>query len=265
MVLVIDPILASFWRFHIKSHCISIVKYMYHYSLTVQYKFTQMLINIDRIVAHMILRCLEVLTAYHTQPYSLIDTQTPFEIIPSVSYNQKWPSNINSSPLSHNASITPNRYNYFSSTSDRYNFINRKIFISHFLNQLTYGICIDTKLFIHRIAKICISYTMNSTNKNHTKILLTIYLPSFASFFTSVSNTSSVIKLTTPISNGGLLFHPPGAITGSAQGGISQHHFYLLPPKEGSYLLPSSNLSFSSCSWMYFLIVSSFTFPTVLT
>lgn len=55
-------------------------------------------------------------------------------------------------------------------------------------------------------------------------------------------------KLATPISNGGLLFHPPGAITGSAQGGISQHHFYLLPPKEGSYLLPSSNLSFSSCS-----------------
>ena len=54
-------------------------------------------------------------------------------------------------------------------------------------------------------------------------------------------------KLATPISNGGLLFHPPGAITGSAQGGISQHHFYLLPPKEGSYLLPSSNLSFSSC------------------
>ena len=59
---------------------------------------------------------------------------------------------------------------------------------------------------------------------------------------------STYFKLATPISNGGLLFHPPGAITVSAQGGISQHHFYLLPPKESSYLLPSSNLSFSSCS-----------------
>ncbi|MCI5502074.1 MAG: hypothetical protein MR409_09190, partial [Lachnospiraceae bacterium] len=48
------------------------------------------------------------------------------------------------------------------------------------------------------------------------------------------------LKLATPISNGGLLLYPPGIITGSAKGGISQYHFYWLPSKEGSrYFLPS--------------------------
>ena len=51
---------------------------------------------------------------------------------------------------------------------------------------------------------------------------------------------------------------PPGYYTGSTKGGVSQHHNYLLLPKESS-LLPSSYLSFSSCSCMYFLTVSSFT------
>ena len=60
---------------------------------------------------------------------------------------------------------------------------------------------------------------------------------------------SYIFKLATPISNGGLLLYPPGIITGSAKGGISQYHFYWLPSKEGSrYFLPSSSLSFSSCS-----------------
>jgi len=34
----------------------------------------------------------------------------------------------------------------------------------------------------------------------------------------------TVSKLVTPISNGGLIFTPPGPITGSARGGVSQHH-----------------------------------------
>ena len=42
------------------------------------------------------------------------------------------------------------------------------------------------------------------------------------------------IKLATPISNGGLTLTPPGYFSGSARGGISQYHFYWLPPKEGS-------------------------------
>ena len=41
-------------------------------------------------------------------------------------------------------------------------------------------------------------------------------------------------KLATPISNGGLTLTPPGYFSGSARGGISQYHFYWLPPKEGS-------------------------------
>ena len=40
-------------------------------------------------------------------------------------------------------------------------------------------------------------------------------------------------KLATPISNGGLDLTPPGYFTGSARGGVSQYHFYWLPPKEG--------------------------------
>ena len=43
-----------------------------------------------------------------------------------------------------------------------------------------------------------------------------------------------VYKLATPISNGGLTLTPPGYFSGSARGGISQYHFYWLPPKEGS-------------------------------
>lgn len=41
-------------------------------------------------------------------------------------------------------------------------------------------------------------------------------------------------ELATPISNGGLTLTPPGYFSGSARGGISQYHFYWLPPKEGS-------------------------------
>ena len=40
-------------------------------------------------------------------------------------------------------------------------------------------------------------------------------------------------ELATPISNGGLTLTPPGYFSGSARGGISQYHFYWLPPKEG--------------------------------
>lgn len=42
------------------------------------------------------------------------------------------------------------------------------------------------------------------------------------------------IQLATPISNGGLTLTPPGYFSGSARGGISQYHFYWLPPKEGT-------------------------------
>lgn len=45
------------------------------------------------------------------------------------------------------------------------------------------------------------------------------------------------IELPTPISNGGLILAPPGHFSGSARGGISQYHFYWLPPKEGSTTL----------------------------
>ena len=34
------------------------------------------------------------------------------------------------------------------------------------------------------------------------------------------------LKLTTPISNGGLILTPPGYFSGSAKGGGSQYHFY---------------------------------------
>ena len=34
------------------------------------------------------------------------------------------------------------------------------------------------------------------------------------------------LKLTTPISNGGLILTPPGYFSSSAKGGISQYHFY---------------------------------------
>ena len=40
-------------------------------------------------------------------------------------------------------------------------------------------------------------------------------------------------KLATPISNGGLDFTPPGIITGSARGGISQYHYFWLPSYVG--------------------------------
>ena len=40
-------------------------------------------------------------------------------------------------------------------------------------------------------------------------------------------------KLATPISNGGLHFTPPGIITGSARGGISQYHYFWLPSYVG--------------------------------
>ena len=46
-----------------------------------------------------------------------------------------------------------------------------------------------------------------------------------------------ISKLPTPISNGGLILAPPGHFSGSARGGISQYHFYWLPPKEGSTTL----------------------------
>ena len=42
-----------------------------------------------------------------------------------------------------------------------------------------------------------------------------------------------VTKLATPISNGGLHFTPPGIITGSARGGISQYHYFWLPSYVG--------------------------------
>ena len=41
------------------------------------------------------------------------------------------------------------------------------------------------------------------------------------------------LKLATPISNGGLHFTPPGIITGSARGGISQYHYFWLPSYVG--------------------------------
>lgn len=54
--------------------------------------------------------------------------------------------------------------------------------------------------------------------------------------FVPVADTVNVpsVKLATPISNGGLILTPPGYFSGSARGGISQYHFYWLPPKEGA-------------------------------
>ena len=49
-----------------------------------------------------------------------------------------------------------------------------------------------------------------------------------------ISQIETYFKLATPISNGGLTLTPPGYFSGSARGGISQYHFYWLPPKEGS-------------------------------
>ena len=46
-------------------------------------------------------------------------------------------------------------------------------------------------------------------------------------------NLSQLSKLATPISNGGLHFTPPGIITGSARGGISQYHYFWLPSYVG--------------------------------
>ena len=72
-----------------------------------------------------------------------------------------------------------------------------------------------------------------------------------------------IAKSLTPISNGGLILAPPGHCTGSASGGVSQHHWCCQPSTKALYFLPSSSLSFSSCSLIYCMIVSSLTFPTV--
>ena len=45
-------------------------------------------------------------------------------------------------------------------------------------------------------------------------------------------------KSLTPISNGGLILAPPGHITHSASGGVSQHHWYCQPSTKAS-LLPT--------------------------
>ena len=45
-------------------------------------------------------------------------------------------------------------------------------------------------------------------------------------FIETTLNEDGTIKLTTPISNGGLILTPPGYFSGSAKGGVSQYHFY---------------------------------------
>ena len=80
------------------------------------------------------------------------------------------------------------------------------------------------------------------TSEALQSLLITRAVPSEAFRIASMaasSKTGSVqpaffsFQVITPISNGGLILTPPGYFTGSARGGISQYHFYRLPPKGG--------------------------------
>ena len=62
---------------------------------------------------------------------------------------------------------------------------------------------------------------------------VTFTRPSFMEMMDLAEQGKIGTKLATPISNGGLDFTPPGIITGSARGGISQYHYFWLPSYVG--------------------------------
>lgn len=84
--------------------------------------------------------------------------------------------------------------------------------------------------------------------KNSRNVACYSHLPGCSTTVPFPFHKNCKTKLATPISNGGLFITPPGSVAGSARGGFANTISTGCLRWRLFYLLPPSNLSFSSCS-----------------